>query len=86
MRHTKILLASLVLLSAGALFSGCASHTANGKTHTRLVGGLYESEEGAYDQQTATGIPINSKEPAPGARLSGDKVSLFWGLISFRDQ
>lgn len=87
MRLTKALVASLAVAAAGALFSGCASHTtSDNKNHTVVLGGLYESQDGAYSQQTSTGLPVNGAKPLPGAKLSGKKVSVLWGLFTYRDQ
>jgi hypothetical protein len=86
MRLSRALPSALLLALASSLFTGCASHTANGKNHTVVLGGLYESHEGAYSQQTAAGIPVNSDKPLPGSDLSGNKVSILWGLFTYRDQ
>jgi len=87
MRLSKALVASLALAAAGALFSGCASHTtSDNKNHTVVLGGLYESHDGAYSQQTSSGVPLNNDKPLPGAKMSGKKVSVLWGLFTYRDQ
>lgn len=85
---TKILLI-LSALAAGTFFSGCTtgSHTtADGRTHTVLLGGLFETQEGAYESQPASTLPLNGDKPNPGSRLTGNKISFLWGLVSFRDQ
>ena len=51
-----------------------------------LLGGLYESREGAYEKQSLTSSTVNSDRPGPASRLTGNKVSVLWGLISFADQ
>jgi hypothetical protein len=86
MRPSRVFLAVLVAASAGLFFSGCASHTANGKNHTVVLGGLYETQEGAYEKQPAASLPVNGDKPAPGSKLTGNRVSILWGLITYRDQ
>ena len=85
MRLSKLL--PLLVVTVGAAFAaGCASHTANNKNHTVILGGLYESHEGAYDAPKPSEFPINSDKPDPGSKLTGNKVSILWGLITYRDQ
>lgn len=86
MRPSKVLLATLALASIGLLFSGCSTPSAGRAGDTIVLGGLYASQPGAFDQQTATGIPVNSDEPSRNKRMSGDKVSILWGLFTSRDQ
>jgi len=88
MRMHKILII-LSAMAAGAFFSGCTtgSHTtADGRNHTVLLGGLYESHDGAYESEPAATLPLNGDKPNPGSRLTGNKTSFLWGLVSFRDQ
>lgn len=80
-----------LLLSATAaavLFTGCTSThtTADGNTHTLVLGGLYESQQGAYQKQPKSTLPINGDNPAPGSKLSGTYHSFLWGLVTYRDQ
>ncbi len=79
----------LALASAAVLLglSGCTSTgSAGGKSHTVVLGGLFEMHEGAYDAQPPATFAVNGDKPAPGAALSGTKVSILWGLVSYRDQ
>lgn len=77
----------LSLLSALAVAgSGCSTHSNNGKKETVILGGLYESREGAYEQQSLNSIPVNQERPGPASRLTGNKVTILWGLISYSDQ
>ena len=87
MNLRKILL-PLAALSTVAFFGGCTSShtTADGKTHTLVLGGLYESQQGAYESQPKATLPLNGDTPAPGSKLTGNKQSFLWGLVSFRDQ
>ena len=66
--------------------SGCSTHTAMGKHETVILGGLYESREGAYEKQSVNSIPVNNKRASPSSRLTGNQVSILWGLISYTDQ
>lgn len=87
MNLRKLALLSLAGIFA-ALLSGCvaASHNVNGRNHTVVLGGLVEVKEGAYEAASPNTLALNTDKPMPGSRLSGNKVSLFWGLISYRDQ
>lgn len=85
MNLRKIPLVFAVATAAG-LLAGCASHTAGRNNHTVLLGGLYESQEGAYSPEPANTLPLNGEKPLPGSRLTGRKVSILWGLVSYRDQ
>jgi hypothetical protein len=92
MRPSKIIPVTLAvaITVTGLFFSGCASSSSSQSgvrpQETVILGGLYESKPAAFDQQTATGIPVNSDKPSRKKRMSGDKVSILWGLITFRDQ
>ena len=66
--------------------SGCSTHTANGKSSTVLLGGLYESREGAFEKQSHNSFPINGERESPSSRLTGNKVSILWGLVTYVDQ
>ncbi|RME69246.1 MAG: hypothetical protein D6781_09065 [Verrucomicrobia bacterium] len=85
LRNTALFLAGA---AAVALFSGCTSShtTADGKTHTLVLGGLYESQEGAYEKQPSATLAVNGDKPAPGSHLTGTKHSFLWGLVTYRDQ
>jgi hypothetical protein len=76
----------LVAAAAAGFLSGCATHTANGKNHTVVLGGLIESREGAYEAEPVSTAPINGEKPLPGAKMNGNKISILWGLVSYRDQ
>ena len=85
MKLRTLALASATMLAA-VLVSGCATHTANNKTHTVILGGFVDIQEGAYEQTPASSLPLNSDKPMPGSELTGNKVSVLWGLFSYRDQ
>lgn len=75
------LFAALVLMG-----SGCSTHTSMGKKETVVLGGLYESREGAYEKQSPNSFPVNNERASPSSRLTGNQVSILWGLISYTDQ
>ena len=79
---------SLLLLTTTFAWigSGCSTHTANGKSSTILLGGLYESREGAFEKQSHNSFPINGERESPSSRLTGNKVSILWGLVTYVDQ
>jgi hypothetical protein len=75
----------IAVLSLG-FFSGCASHSAQGKSETIILGGLLEVNKGTYDRQGPLTVPINMDEAMPGSELPGNNVSILWGLISYTNQ
>ena len=83
--HSRVIVLS-TLVAVGAALTGCATHSANGKRHTVLLGGLVEVKEGGYDKPSPFSFPVNSEKPMPGSKLTGNKVSLLWGTISYQDQ
>lgn len=87
MRHKQLILALFAVASA-ALLSGClvASHTANGKSHTDILGGMIVVEDAAFEKESPASFPLNTDYPPPGSDLSGDRVSLLWGLITYQNQ
>ena len=86
MRLSKVLLATFALATTGLIFSGCATQPAIRSGDSVVLGGLYASQPGAFSQQTSTGIPLNSDKASRKKRMSGDKVSVLWGLFTYRDQ
>ena len=87
MRHKQVILA-LFAAATTSLLSGCivASHSANGKSNTEILGGLIAIEEEAFEKEPVAGFALNTAHTPPGSDLSGDRVSFLWGLISYRDQ
>ncbi len=81
---------ALTLLAFFAVLSlvgtGCSTHSSMGKSETVVLGGLYESREGAYEKQSVNSFPINGERASPSSRLTGNQVSILWGLISYTDQ
>lgn len=84
----KIRALTLLALFAGLALmgSGCSTHTSMGKKETVVLGGLYESREGAYEKQSPNSFPINQERETPSSRLTGNQVSILWGLITYADQ
>jgi hypothetical protein len=87
MRHKQLILA-LFAAALTCFLSGCvvASNSANGKSHTEILGGLLTIEDEAYEKEPIAGFALNTDHPPPGSDLSGDRISILWGLISYRDQ
>ena len=86
MKTLRALLILSLLSALAVVGSGCSTHTANGRSQTVVLGGLYESREGAYEKQSLTSIPMNTDRPGPASRLTGNKVTILWGLVSYVDQ
>lgn len=83
----SLIVASLVsLLSLGV--TGCATqkqkHPDARMRSTNFLG-IAKSEESAYALPTPTSLDVTTSELADSENISGDRVSLLWGLIKIRD-
>ena len=77
---------TILALAALALMAGCSSPgTQYGKKQVNVLGGLVKVEQGGYVEQGPLTIGEKSSTFHPGARLDGDSVTLFWGLITYVD-
>ena len=81
----KKLLLLLPLLALPFMFSACATSERMGKKHTRVLGGLYESQEQSYVPVRHTTLALRRGELDPGAPHSGNNVTFLWGLFTYYD-
>lgn len=78
--------AVLVFLALFGFAAGCASKpTEFGKRRVSVLGGLVETETQSYQEPGPLTPAVKSSEVDPGAELTGDRVSLFWGLFTYID-
>lgn len=80
--HKKVLPILAFVLVCFAL-SGCGASHADKKQANVL--GIVKFEEAAYTNSGKTTFAMSSDEVLPRENFSGDKVTLFWGLVTLKD-
>ena len=76
----------LALITATAVFTGCAHQKTHTGSHTRVLGGLVEVEKGAYQPAPRTSIDGNVNELVGDVGdPSGTQVKVLWGLFTAND-
>ncbi|MFT4901935.1 MAG: hypothetical protein ACI81V_001215 [Lentimonas sp.] len=77
---------TLLFIAASAfIFSGCQSnHARMGPQGSNLLG-IVKVEKAAYTATSPTTFAIASDELYDRRDVSGDKVTLLWGLITLKD-
>lgn len=79
-------LSLIAFLIAALAASGCSTSSGgDGKRHTLVLGGLYESKQEAFEPVPATTFHISSDEYSTRSQKSGNYRSFFWGLITHTD-
>ncbi len=82
-KNTSLYLVFIATLAL--MMSGCGSdkqYAANKDTHFL---GLMKSRPGSFDTRDTTAITLKTDEITTQDNISGDEVSLVWGLIRFQD-
>ena len=79
-----------LLLPAAAcavlLASGCATKTtASGGRETNILGGAVTVATNSFQPPTPATLDTDTSKITGKGDPSGKKVSLFWGLLTFRD-
>lgn len=78
--------AILALLAAAMLaLSGCSTTKTYAGRNTSILSGLAEMEDNSYQPPSPTTIVASTADDRPGSKLTGKRVSLFWGLFTFAD-
>ena len=82
---TRHLLAA-VLCGAALFASGCATRvTASGGRETTVLGGAVTVSTDSFQPTTPATLDVDTSKLTGTGSLTGEKVSLFWGLITFHD-
>lgn len=77
--------AMLSITLAAALVSGCKSHSSQiGAKETNILG-IVKVEKAVYAHTPPTTIALNTNELFSRQDISGDRVTLLWGLITLQD-
>lgn len=78
-----VVFAALALL---AVSSGCASRTtSSGAKETTVLGGAVTVAKDSFQPAGAATIDTDTSKLTGKDGPSGKKVTLFWGLLTFRD-
>ena len=72
-------------LSALCLLSACGSKQPQLAPKSTNILGIYKSEPAIYSENISTTFPFSTKESMGSESVSGDKVTLLWGLITLND-
>ncbi len=88
----KKLLFFSVLLAAVALFAGCKTSPTTAQldaleqpNRERNFLGIVHERPASFHPRSAASFPVRSRDLVSRDFMTGDQVSLFWGLISFED-
>ncbi len=83
MKKSPLLAAALVLL---AFASGCATrNTSSGGKETNVLGGAMIVSKDSFQPTTPATLDADTSKIVGKNGPSGNKVSLFWGLITLKD-
>lgn len=91
MKLKKLLFFS-VILAAAALLAGCKTSPTTAQldaleqpNRDRNFLGIVHEQPGSFTSPSAASFPVRSRELVSRNYMTGDQVSLFWGLIRFQD-
>lgn len=80
------------LVVALALFQGCRTSPTQAQLDNmvdpaieRNFFGIVQERPASYHPRKVSSFPLRSREIVGRQNMTGDQVSLFWGLISFED-
>ncbi len=83
----KSILLPLVLVSAAAILSGCATQKTRTGRNTNLLFGLVTVDKGGYQPAPInSALVLNSNDVVGNAgKVSGTQVKLGWGVLTVND-
>jgi hypothetical protein len=85
MKRTFAIVACAAFAFASLVVTGCSTTKTYAGRNTSILSGLAEVESKSYQPPEPTTIVVSSANDRPGSKLSGKRVSLFWGLFTFAD-
>lgn len=80
-RLPVLFVSALVLALAGC----STSSNAVGQRQLKVLGGAFEVAEKSYMPTEKTSIPISTAADRPSSKLTGQRVSILWGLFTLTD-
>ncbi len=82
----KTKLSSVAALALLLVASGCATrNTSSGGKETTVLGGAVTVATDSFQPTTPATLDVDTTKLSGKDGPSGKKVSLFWGLLTFRD-
>lgn len=82
----KTKLSSVAALALVLVASGCATrNTSSGGKETTVLGGAVTVATDSFQPATPATLDVDTTKLSGKDGPSGKKVSLFWGLLTFRD-
>lgn len=82
----KTKLPSVAALALVLITSGCATrNTSSGGKETTVLGGAVTVATDSFQPATPATLDVDTTKLTGKDGPSGKKVSLFWGLVTFRD-
>ena len=75
----------LTASAALCLLSACGSKQAQFSPKGTNILGIYKSEPAAYSAEKSNTFPLSTSEIIDRENITGNKVTLFWGLITLKD-
>lgn len=78
----------LVLLAAAAtvlMLGGCASKQVRGNRQINAFAGVAKFQQAQFEPASPTSFRMTTREWSPNTNVSGNHVSLLWGLITYDD-
>jgi hypothetical protein len=72
-------------LAVVCLLSACGSKQKHHAPKSTNILGIYKSEPAAYSAEKSNTIPLSTTEIMGRDNITGNKVTLFWGLITLKD-
>jgi hypothetical protein len=82
----KTKLSSVAALALVLITSGCATrNTSSGGKETTVLGGAVTVATDSFQPATPATLDVDTTKLTGKDGPSGKKVSLFWGLLTFRD-
>lgn len=77
-------ISSVVLVASALVFTACTANTDT--VHQKSTAfGIWTFNPACYTPSDGMGITVRTEQMSGMELPSGDKLSLFWGLVSFED-
>lgn len=84
MKRIRFFSVTLILLVLGSGCTSTSDPTSRVHPETNILG-IVKVYEGSYKPMGPTTLPLRSGEVSANENLSGNRVELFWGLITLGD-
>jgi hypothetical protein len=75
----------LVTLALAALSTGCATREVRNNRQINVLSGVAEFKQTQFAPPSPLTFSMTTREWSPNTNVSGNQVSLLWGLITYDD-